>query len=166
VLGAVVFLASNIGENMGRAYTSCVVVAFLLSLAAYSQERNQIDKDRLQGVWLEEAGEVDGKKFDGRLRLEFSGVRFKLQSKDGTRMLYEGTFVLDEKTTPSQIVGEVSETGTPGVKFEVEFPGRIVGIYEVDKDTLKLCWGGSPRPTEFASKNKFHVYSLFKREMK
>jgi uncharacterized protein (TIGR03067 family) len=138
----------------------------LMGSAALAEKPEPTDRDQLKGEWVEEGGEYNGKKTAGRSRLVFAGGTLKILSKDGKHLWYETRFNLDEAATPKQITAEVTDTGPPEGKFDLEFPGQIVGIYVVDKDTLKICWGNSPRPTELESKTKFHYYGVYKRESK
>jgi RNA polymerase sigma factor (sigma-70 family) len=117
------------------------------------------DKERLQGRWpalsLEGAnGKVEGKGSEAdRFKLVFDGDDYVFEGAFGTMGGdAKGTFKLDPKKTPKEIDLESQQ-------------GRMVGIYELDGDTLKLCLnkvGVAERPTEFTADETRFVY-VFKR---
>jgi uncharacterized protein (TIGR03067 family) len=73
----------------------------------------------------------------------------------------QGSFKLDPKSKPKTI--DFTFPPTPDFKKST----TILGIYEIEGDTLKICYGtdeGVKRPTEFKSKPKTsHVMIVFKK---
>ena len=104
------------------------------------------DDDSIQGVWLPAAAELAGKPFPDEVR-----KTIKLEIKDGKytvtvgKALDQGTIKLNPTAKPK----ELDITGTDGPN-----KGRtILGIYEREGDTLRICYdlSGKGRPTEFKS---------------
>jgi uncharacterized protein (TIGR03067 family) len=152
---------------MVRARIVAIVCVGVLVSDCFGKEPKPTDLELVQGVWVEQSGEFRGKKTPGQSRLVFVDNTLKLLSKDGKRLWYVAKFKLDDVAAPREIAAEVTDTGPPDGKFEMEFPGHIEGIYAVDKDTLRICWGTSPRPAAFRSKDgSSHYYSVYKREPK
>lgn len=104
------------------------------------------DDDSIQGVWLPAAAELAGKPFPDEVR-----KTIKLEIKDGKytvtvgKALDQGTIKLNPTAKPK----ELDIIGTDGPN-----KGRtILGIYEREGDTLRVCYdlSGKGRPTEFKS---------------
>jgi uncharacterized protein (TIGR03067 family) len=78
------------------------------------------------------------------------------------RMVMQGSYKLNPNTTPRQIDGVLNAGPGKGAGVQVQ------GIYEVNGDTLKVCYAapGQPRPTEFSSQpgsgNRMFVMKLVK----
>jgi len=116
------------------------------------------DLDKLQGVWQiqsrQEDGQDDKPRELGKVRITIAGNKITVD-EDG--MVSEGSFTIDAGKKPAQI------DLVPPKADE----GKNLGIYQVEGDTLKLCYGrpGADRPTEFATKAKSkHVLMIFKKE--
>src|SRR5262249_38289862 len=102
---------------------------------------------KFQGTWTFESSETGGMKLPaGELRgliLIFEGDKHTL--KKGDDVIQVGTQKLDPSKSPKSI--DVTMTEGPN-------KGKVMlGIYEIDGDTLKVCFDpqGKKRPTEFKS---------------
>lgn len=104
------------------------------------------DWDHIQGTWIPTEAEHEGKKIDERAPEDviiFSGKRLIVKRNNG--YTHPGTFTIDPSKTPKTIDLGWSEKN----------PKRLnLGVYELDGDTLRICFGdeGAPRPTTFESK--------------
>jgi uncharacterized protein (TIGR03067 family) len=128
-----------------RSFMALTLVLFL-SLPVRAVEAKE-DKDAVQGTWLPETAELAGKPFPDEVR-----KTIKLVIKDDTYTVTvgenpdKGTVKLDPKAKPKTL----DITGTDGPN-----KGKtILAIYEIDGDTLRVCYdlGGKNRPTEFKTK--------------
>lgn len=121
--------------------------------AGKPQSQSKIDLRKLQGEWIVVSLEAKGKDFTE----EFSKAKVVIE-KDKMTMgsgkdAMMADFSLDATTKPKQI----------------DFNGvvKVQGIYELDGDTLKICFAaaGKPRPTEFTTKaDRDHGMFAFKRK--
>jgi uncharacterized protein (TIGR03067 family) len=125
---------------------------------------SEYDKERIQGTWAVTAEEVDGEeikegpRFEDRhdLKLTFKGD-VVTNSKDSDQL----KFTLDEGKRLLTFI-YVFQLDNRQVKQ------KIVALYELKSDTLRLCLAGSltgPGPKEFTSKNG-QIVLTFKREPK
>src|ERR1051326_2194115 len=98
----------------------------------------------LQGTWDIVSLEIAGQKMPaGAARIVLQGDRF---TASGMGAEYAGTFAVDEKKTPKTF--DMTFLSGP------EKGNKNLGIYELEKDTWRLCLDmtGKARPQEFASK--------------
>lgn len=120
----------------------------LLLTAADDPARAPSDLDRLQGVWQLVAMERDGESAAPeeltRDTATYEGNRITLRS--GEKVRRRGIITLDPSRTPKAI-----NTWDLDGPFEDQ---TIPGIYELDGDTLRLCFGGPGelRPRTFTTK--------------
>ncbi len=122
------------------------------------------DSKKLQGEWVVVSAEFAGQKDELPLvrgvKLSIEGDRITF---DTGRAEWTEQFRLDPAKTPKAI-----DLLTPGPN-KAALTIRRVGIYQIDGDTLKLCWyqTGNVRPTEFATKKDTDLQLLlFKRAKK
>jgi uncharacterized protein (TIGR03067 family) len=99
---------------------------------------------KFQGTWTFESVEAGGKKLPTDA-LKGSTVTFegdKYTVKNGDAVLQAATLKLDPSKSPKAFDVTVAEGPNKGT---------ILGIYEIDGDTLKVCFDpeGKKRPTEF-----------------
>jgi uncharacterized protein (TIGR03067 family) len=106
--------------------------------------------EKFQGTWTFESVEVDGKKESSawgeklkNLKITFAGNKFTV--KKGDKVVQAGTQKLDPSKSPKAVDATVTEGNGKGRK--------MLGIYEIEGDTLKVCFDpeGKKRPTEFKS---------------
>ena len=123
----------------------------------------------LQGKWLCEASEESGKVIDKKVvkgqdqRLNIRGSTFLMTRLYAEKIgAYSGKFEIDAETGHFDFVGK-GPTGKP-VKW--------IGIYELERDSLKLCFryqveGKVVRPSKFQSDDgqpNTCVFHTYKRE--
>jgi uncharacterized protein (TIGR03067 family) len=125
-----------------------IIPAVALLSAADAAQKPQRDGDRIQGTWTVTSSEREGKKEPGTekdpLQLEFAADTFRFLLPAGAR--HKQPYKLDPSKKPKTI--DWLDGGKNG-------PSKpLLGIYELDGDTLKICWGkeGGERPQEFQTK--------------
>ena len=132
-----------------------VVLFFTLLLTASggtvarADDKADIEKElkKFQGTWTFESSESGGKKLPAdELKgfiLNFEGDKHTL--KKGDEVIQVGTQKLDPSKSPKTIDVTMTEGPNKGTV--------MLGIYEIDADTLKVCFDpeGKKRPTEFKS---------------
>jgi uncharacterized protein (TIGR03067 family) len=105
-----------------------------------------MDATGIQGTWECVSAVSNGREVPAdavrQLRLVLTATGYRTTMGDQT--LFEGTYTLTRDTDPGQIdiAPRPGEAGTPAS-----------GIYDLEGDTLKLCYptAGGARPTAFAS---------------
>jgi len=125
---------------------------FSLSLTTWADDAQKgdaqtSDADAIQGKWLPSEAEIAGKKYPDEVRKTIT-----LEIKDGKYTvtagpeLDRGTVKLDPSAKPKTL----DVTGTEGPNKGNTF----LAIYELDGDTLRICYdlSGKGRPTEFKTK--------------
>jgi len=137
-------------------YDSDLEIAKAIAVGSSDVDTDAIAKalQELQGEWLAVEGEVgaDGKVDRGQIRRENRRVTVKGNSWTAERVIggkigsYKGRFEVNPKTKAFDWIGK----GPGGNAVE------WIGIYEVNGDTLKVCYrynndGEANRPTEFTS---------------
>ena len=142
-----------------------LALAMMLGLAglAQSAEDKKVDKqeiEALEGTWIPESAELAGAMFPDETRkamkLVLKGDAYTLnigpKADKGTVKLFTG-----------KKIKEMDIAGTEGPNKDKTF----LAIYELDKDTLKVCYdlGGKDRPTEFKTKAETKLFLVtYKRE--
>ncbi|OWK43342.1 TIGR03067 domain-containing protein [Fimbriiglobus ruber] len=137
-----------------------VVLTLILSSLPIACGDEPKDDDAFQGTWLPSTAELAGKMFPDEVR-----KTIKLVVKDDKYTVTVGKQV-DQgtvKRNPTAKPKEIDITGTDGPN-----KGKtILGIYELDGDTLRVCYdlGGKSRPTEFKTKEGTPLFLVtYKRE--
>jgi uncharacterized protein (TIGR03067 family) len=124
---------------------TAALLVIATALAADTRDDAKQAADRLEGTWKVVSMERDGKKVSReeaeKMRVEFKGQRYAFRGGDED---YDGTFRADASQKPKHIDTVVKQGGKTI---------NARGIYELDGDTLKICWSdGDERPTAFATK--------------
>jgi uncharacterized protein (TIGR03067 family) len=121
--------------------------------------------DKLLGTWVIVSGEADGKpsppdKIKGS-QMTVDKKTIKLTDKDD-KQLWILDYKLDASKKPAEIDMTVAEGQGAGKSSQ--------GIYELDGDTLKICYGlpGANRPKDFKTKEgaKENCFILKRAEVK
>jgi uncharacterized protein (TIGR03067 family) len=143
-----------------------LVVTASLLIAADDAKQDEVKKDmeKFQGTWKAVSIEHDGAPVSSEeelasIQLVVSGDKRTLKVADEIRS--QSTYKLDPTKKPKAIDITVSEGLLQG--------RTLVGIYEVDGDTHKICLAvdGQERPKELASKaGSGHLLQVFRREKK
>jgi uncharacterized protein (TIGR03067 family) len=121
----------------------------LAASSALADDKADLEKEvrRFQGAWTIESSETGGKKLAiselKGLIVTFEGNKHTV--KKGDEVIQVGTQKLDPSKSPKTI--DVTMTDGPSKGMV------MLGIYEFDGDTLKVCFDpqGKKRPTEFKS---------------
>jgi uncharacterized protein (TIGR03067 family) len=140
---------------------ACVVLA-LLSPLSLSQVEKTSDLEKIQGLWKATAAESEGKALDADdvkdMYIAFAGNRMiPFGEGDIPDAVY--AIKLNDKTEPKEIELSYKVLGKKTM--------TAGGIYEIDGDTLKLCWDqdGGKRPTSFVTAKPGKAFSVvLKRE--
>lgn len=119
------------------------------------------DLERMQGEWALESMIRDGERIPDddaqALFRSVKGTEYTVSRYD--KVAGKGTFALDAFKQPREIDIR-PKTAAADAK-------PILGIYELNGDTLKMCYGqpGKPRPTAFESKEGSGItLTVWKRE--
>jgi uncharacterized protein (TIGR03067 family) len=141
-----------------------VTAGLLLAADAPRDEAAMKDLERMQGDWAADSYVQDGMEVprdDAQALFRtvkgnaYTVFRF-------SKAIGKGTFTLDATKRPRAI--EARPAAAKGAA-----PPPVLGIYELDGDTLKLCFAapGKERPAAFTSPpGSGHVLSVWKREKK
>ena len=116
---------------------------------ALADDKADLEKEikKFQGVWTFESSEAGGKELPaGELKgliLTFEGDKHTV--KKGDEVVQVGTQKIDPSKSPKTIDVTMTEGPNKGAV--------MLGIYEIDGDTLKVCFDpqGKRRPTECKS---------------
>ena len=135
--------------------TALVTLLCALTLAvpgwinARAEDKPDIERElkKFQGTWTFESSQAGGQELPtGELKgliLTFEGLKHTV--KKGDDVIQVGTQKLDPSKSPKTIDVTIAEGPNKGTV--------MLGIYEIDGDTLKVCFDpqGKKRPTEFKS---------------
>jgi len=130
--------------------------------SAHAKDANKKDLEKMQGDWAQVSFVVDGDKHpDDEAQALFRSMKDdKYTIYQFKKVIGKGTFKLDAAKKPKTI-DAITTVGGRSL--------TLLGIYELDQDTLKLCFAppGKPRPTDFTSKKGTqHRLSAWEREKK
>ena len=142
-------------------------VGFITSggAGALADDKADLAKEvsKFQGTWTFESSKTGGKELPaGSLKgliLIFEGDKHTV--KKGDEVIQVGTQKLDPSKSPKTIDVTMTEGVNKGAV--------MLGIYEISRDTLKVCFDpeGKKRPTEFksapGSKNFVNVHKRVKK---
>jgi uncharacterized protein (TIGR03067 family) len=135
---------------MGIAMTRGICVAGIALLLVGAGPKEKEPAADLQGTWkalrIENTGKQQPEKALKTISVVIKDLRFQL--KNGEKIVEEVTLKLDAEKDPKQI----DLTPVRGKRKDMPH----LGIYVLEKDQLRICWGepGKPRPTAFESDAK------------
>ena len=138
----------------------CVVLALALSFSLAARAADAKDGDALQGVWLPSTAELAGKMFPDEVR---KSIKLVIKDDKYTTTVGEAVDQGTVKLNPSAKPKEMDVTGTDGPNKGKTF----LAIYELDGDTLRICYdlSGKNYPTEFKTKEGTQLFLVaYKRE--
>jgi uncharacterized protein (TIGR03067 family) len=130
---------------------STVVIALLAAsgiLQGSAQKPGDDELKKIQGTWQFVSQEMEGKPRPreelAKLTITFTGDKWSV--REGDKVVQAGTHKLDPTKKPAQVDAIVTEGEDKGSK--------MLGIYELKGDTLKVCFDpqGKERPTGLTSK--------------
>jgi uncharacterized protein (TIGR03067 family) len=137
------------------------LAASAISLArAEDNEAAKKDMAALQGEWSMVSGIADGQAIDDGMRKQMKRIckGDELSVTLGEQVIMKAKIALDPFGKPKTIDYDVTDGPNKGKK--------LLGIYELDGDTIKSCFAppGAERPTDFTSKpGDKHTFSVWKR---
>ncbi len=116
---------------------------------ARADDKADVEKElrRFQGTWTFESSEAGGQQLPAgglkELVLTFEGNKHTVRK--GDEVVQVGTQEIDPSKSPKAIDVTLTEGPNKGAV--------MLGIYEIDGDTLKVCFDprGKKRPAEFKS---------------
>ena len=143
-----------------------LVLAALPHGAVVGQSQPPRDLEKLKGTWRLVAGQVAGRELpkatlERSISLVIEGDKLTEKVKGKENQPDRGVIRLDATKTPRTIDITDAEP-EPGKE-----PSVVLGIYEVDGDTLKLCVSRPDmkrRPKEFKSSDTDTLYRVDKRQ--
>ncbi len=140
-----------------------IFVGTTLTAADPKDDPAKKELEKMQGTWMYESVEMDGKAMPAdelkKMRITFAGDKFTVKS--GDKAAEAGTQKLDPTKKPKTVDATVTEGEGKGT--------TMLGIYELEGDTLKACFDptGKKRPTEFKAPAGSGLFTaVLKREKK
>jgi len=146
-----------------------IKLAFLIGLAAatlssvLAEENEAVKKDlaRLQGEWSMVSGAADGQPMPTQMLKQMKRVckGDETTTTMAGQLYFKARISIDPSKKPKTIDYQMIEGFTKG--------NKQLGIYEVEGDSLKACFGkpGAERPEEFKSKpGDGRTLSVWKRD--
>ena len=139
------------------------VVACAVVGADNSPEAVKKEMAQLEGEWSMVSGEIDGQPMPenflkGSKRVAKAG---ETTVTIGGRQFMQAKFTVDPAKKPKALDYNLTDGPNKGK--------ILLGIYELDGDTVKFCFGGpgKDRPTEFTTKEgSMRTLSVWKRDKK
>lgn len=142
-----------------------MVLGVALTFGAFglaADDKKADDKKAVQGVWMYESMEWNGKKVDAEqismTTSTFDGDKYTV--KIGDKVTASGTFKIDPTKSPKTVDVTITEGDGKG--------NVLPGIYKIDGDTLTTCINlqGADRPTEFKSAERSGVSLVVSKRIK
>lgn len=137
---------------------------FGLSASGAADDKSDLAMElkKFQGAWTFESVEAGGQKLPAEqfkgMKLVFVGEKYTVKS--GDMVITAATMTLDLSKSPRTMDCKVTEGPNKGTV--------ILGIYEINADTLKVCFDpdGKKRPTEFKADTGSQTLVVHKRVKK
>ena len=131
----------------------------LILLGAAPQDDIKKELAKFEGTWQPFYVEMDGKEFKGDIKEHRLVVAGKFFTFTGDGKM-EGTITIDPSKKPPTIDTETTSGDHKGTK--------MVGIYEISKDRLMVCYIAAPGelPTEFRTKEKSGLFIVMYKRLK
>lgn len=143
--------------------TFLIALAAVTILSAWAADDQTVKKDmaQLQGEWSMVSGSANGQSMPDETRRQMKRVckGDETTTTMGGQMFMKAKITIDPSAKPKTIDYQMTDGFTKGK--------TQLGIYEVDGDTLKSCFGkpDAERPTDFTSKpGDGRTLSVWKRE--
>jgi uncharacterized protein (TIGR03067 family) len=140
------------------------LVALAATALAFAADDDQAKRDlmALTGTWEYTSQVADGKDTE-KEKLEGITVTISAEGKwavkQGDAVFLEGTVKLDPSKNPKAADWTITTEG--------DLKGKsALGIYDVDKDTWKHCFGFDKRPEKFESKEGSKVTNAVLKRVK
>jgi uncharacterized protein (TIGR03067 family) len=118
------------------------------SVGAAEDQAVATDMARLQGEWTMVSGSADGQPMPAPMLTQMKRVckGDETTTTMGGQIFLKAKFSVDPSKKPKTIDYQMTDGFTKG--------SRQLGIYEVEGDTFKSCFGkvGAERPTDFTTK--------------
>jgi uncharacterized protein (TIGR03067 family) len=147
---AVLYMSRRTGMRISLVALFCAI-GFAASGGSgiLADDKAELEKElrKFQGTWTFQSSESGGKELPaGDLKgliVIFEGDKHTV--KNGDEVIQVGTQKLDTSKSPKTIDVTMTEGPNKGAV--------MLGIYEIDEDTLKVCFDpqGKKRPTQFKS---------------
>ena len=135
---------------------------FIISAACAAEDPAvATDRARLQGEWTMVSGSADGQPMPAAMLEQMKRVckGDETTTTMGGQIFLKAKFSVDPSEKPKTIDYQMTDGFTKG--------SRQLGIYELEGDTFKSCFGkpGAERPTDFTTKpGDGRTLSVWKRE--
>src|SRR5262249_23298626 len=129
---------------LGTVFFACV--ALVMSAEGNQGETAKDELKNMEGTWLLVMSEQDGMQSDPNF-VKNSKMIIKGNSMTvygGKVKSSEATITLNPAKKPKTIDASQTYGGPKGTKY--------LGIYELDGDTLRICFGEKQRPKDFTAK--------------
>ena len=118
-----------------------VIVAVGLLMPTSPAKANDAKKDeKLRSTWVVVSAECNGKSAESSKGDQFTFSADKVTVKTKVKTSKHQPYIVDTSKTPKEI--DITDG-----------QGKSLGIYELDGDSLKLCYWPGERPSEFTSKS-------------
>src|SRR5213593_2388924 len=130
---------------------ACLIALAAVTISPVSAEDNEtVKKDmaQLQGEWSMVSGSADGQTMPDQMLKQMKRIckRDETTTTMAGQLYFKAKITIDPSKKPKTIDYQMTDGFTKGKKQ--------LGIYEVDGDTFRSCFGkpGAERPTDFTSK--------------
>jgi uncharacterized protein (TIGR03067 family) len=135
-------------NTMRNTFLIGLVAVTISSAWAADDPAAKKEMDQLQGEWSMVSGSADGQPMPDEMRKQMKRVckGDEATTTMGGQMFMKAKFTIDPSKKPKTIDYQMTDGFTKGK--------TQLGIYEVDGETFKSCFGkpGAERPADFTSK--------------